>query len=54
MVDRVQMWRDRIIKLLTQHHISLFDGHHELWVIMRAEHDNRVHWTIFGKQVKKV
>lgn len=52
MVDRVQMWRDKIMTLLNQHHISLIDNRRELWVIMRAQHDNRVHWSIMEKQFR--
>jgi hypothetical protein len=49
-VDRVQVWRDKIIKLLNQHHISLIDRQNELWVTMIGTTDGRVTWSIMGKR----
>ena len=42
-------WLEKIKNLLNHHHVQLFNSNHQLWVVMRAESDDRVHVHLFQR-----
>jgi hypothetical protein len=42
-------WLEKIKNLLNHHHVQLFNSTHQLWVVMRAESDDRVHVHLFQR-----
>lgn len=42
-------WKDKITKLLNHHHAQLVDEEKQLWVIMQASSDGKVHVYEFAK-----
>ena len=43
------MWLDKTVALLNHHQVQLLDSELQLWVLMHAEHDGRVHGFIMQK-----
>jgi hypothetical protein len=39
----IPMWMEKIKNLLNHHHVQLFSSKHQLWVVMKAKTDGRVH-----------
>ena len=46
---QLESWIKKITMLLNHHQIQLFDGRRQLWVIMQAESDGKVHAFEFHK-----
>ena len=46
---QVPRWMQKIRTLLNHHQIQLVDQHRQLWVVMRAESDDRVHVAEFER-----
>lgn len=42
-------WMEKIKNLLNHHHVQLFSSKHQLWVVMKANTDGRVHVHLFGQ-----
>lgn len=48
-LDQVRAWQDKIIQLLNHHQIQLFHPDYQLWTVMEAKTDGRVHVNLFKR-----
>ena len=47
--DKIREWEQKIRTLLNHHQIQLQNPKYQLWIIMQAESDGRVHGSLFEK-----
>jgi hypothetical protein len=45
----IPIWMEKIKNLLNHHHVQLFSSKHQLWVVMKAKTDGRVHVHLFER-----
>jgi hypothetical protein len=43
----IPVWTEKIKNLLNHHHVQLYSSKHQLWVVMKAKTDGRVHVHLF-------
>lgn len=48
-LDRIRWWQDLIVKLLNHHQIQLYESNFQLWTIMQAKNDGKVHVSLFER-----
>ena len=48
-LDKTPEWMEKIQVLLNHHHVQLIDERVQLWVLMQAKSDGKVHVTEFGR-----
>ena len=48
-LDRVPGWMNKIIRLLEHHQIQLIDDDLQIWVVMKAKKDEKVHLSVMEK-----
>jgi hypothetical protein len=48
-LNRIRWWQDLIVRLLNHHQIQLYEPNFQLWTIMQANSDGRVHVTLFER-----
>jgi hypothetical protein len=45
----IPIWMEKIKNLFNHHHVQLFSSKHQLWVVMKAKTDGRVHVHLFER-----
>jgi hypothetical protein len=46
---QITVWLDKIRKLLNHHQIPIIDDEHQIWVVMNADTDGRVHSSVMKR-----